>query len=159
VSALRKRSAVGSTSSDADGNVVGAQLDAEMFVAGGPPPSTAPFNHIWTPESDEQVAQWKADDEEFVRQAGRIDVFYHARQIENFVAAIKGEAELLDPGSLGLEAMEATIAMIISSETGRRVNLPLSDDDIQLYTRWLRGETIDPAVWPTGVTEEATAHG
>ncbi len=53
----------------------------------------------------------------------------HAAQAENFLKAIRGEEELLVPGSEGRKSIELLMAIYQSAVTGSRVRLPISTAD------------------------------
>ena len=69
-------------------------------------------------------------------QAGKVDVELpeqtgvksHARITQNFALAIRGEEELIAPGSDGMRSLEAANAILLSSALGRPVDLPLDRD-------------------------------
>jgi predicted dehydrogenase len=57
----------------------------------------------------------------------------HAEIMENFVAAIRGEAELIAPAAEGIYSVELANAMLLSSARGQTLELPLSSRDYEAF--------------------------
>ena len=58
-----------------------------------------------------------------------VTVTGHAGEIANFIAAIRGEQELIVTGEQGRNAIELIMAMYKSAATHAPVDLPISKDD------------------------------
>lgn len=80
--------------------------------------------------------------EPFASQGGQ-----HLAVLDNFAAAIRGDAELIAPGAEGLDSLMLANALILSGWTQKLIELPLSS---ARYRRFLRARMRDEPVTPKG---------
>lgn len=110
-----------------NGASVGAQIEGgSAFISGVTTKVEAPYNDIWTvPGEEANLSTWKQEDEDFT---DRIDPmsYYHERQIEDFLAAIREDRDPLITGEDGRKTVEIITAVYRSQRDGRPVKFPLS---------------------------------
>jgi UDP-N-acetyl-2-amino-2-deoxyglucuronate dehydrogenase len=109
-----------------NGASIGVQTDGgAMFIAGMSSITEPPFNDLWTVKGEEEMLEkWKREDIEFFK---RIDpmVYFHERQIENFLRAIINGTEPLINGEEGRKTVEIFTAIYQAGRERTPVKFPL----------------------------------
>lgn len=113
-----------------NGAAVGVQTDGgAMFIAGMSSITEPPINDLWTvPGEEHLLEQWQAEDRELFERINPM-VYFHARQIEDFLNAIlRGTKPLVD-GEEGRKTVEIFTAIYRSNRDKRPVKFPLEAED------------------------------
>ena len=113
----------------ANGASVGVQTDGgAMFIAGMSNITEPPYNDLWTvPGEEAMLEQWKREDTELFKGINPI-VYFHERQIEDFLRAIlKGSKPLID-GEEGRKTVEIFTAIYRSNRDRTPVKFPLQPE-------------------------------
>jgi len=112
-----------------NGATVGVQTEGgSMFISGMSSEVDPPFNDLWTvPGEDAFLPGWQEED----RKAAQVEdplTFYHARQIEDFLAAIvDGRPPAVDAED-GRRVVELFSALYRSQRDERPVRFPLATE-------------------------------
>jgi UDP-N-acetyl-2-amino-2-deoxyglucuronate dehydrogenase len=109
-----------------NGTSVGAQTDGgSMFIAGMAPVEEPPVNDLWTVSGERHLLdQWQQDDRTLFRQVDTA-TYYHARQIEDFLCAIRDDRPPVVTGEEGRRAVELFTAIYESSRRRAPVQFPV----------------------------------
>lgn len=113
-----------------NGASVGVQTDGgAMFIAGMSNITEPPLNDLWTIKGEEALLeQWKQEDTEFFNKINPM-VYFHERQIENFLRAlINGTKPLID-GEEGRKTVELFTAIYRSNRDRVSVKFPLKPEN------------------------------
>ena len=107
----------------------GATDGGAMFIAGMSSITEPPINDLWTvPGEEHLLEQWQAEDRELFERINPM-VYFHARQIEDFLNAIlRGTKPLVD-GEEGRKTVEIFTAIYRSNRDKRPVKFPLEAED------------------------------
>ena len=113
----------------ANGASVGVQTDGgAMFIAGMSTITEPPYNDIWTVPGEEQfLAQWMKEDAKFFAEIDPL-VYFHERQIGDFLRAIIGDRKPLIDGEEGRKTVEIFTAIYRSNRDKRPVKFPLQPE-------------------------------
>ncbi len=112
-----------------NGASIGVQTDGgAMFIAGMSNITEPPFNDLWTVKGEEAMLdQWKREDAEFFKRINPM-VYFHERQIEDFLRAIiNGTTPLID-GADGRKTVEIFTAIYRSNRDRAPVKFPLKPE-------------------------------
>ena len=109
---------------------VGVQTDGgAMFIAGMSTITEPPINDLWTVKGEEHLLEkWQAEDTAFFAQIDPM-VYFHARQIEDFLRAITDGTRPLVDGEEGRKTVEIFTAIYRSNRDRRPVKFPLEPED------------------------------
>lgn len=113
-----------------NGASVGVQTDGgAMFVAGMSNVLEPPVNDLWSiPGEENMLETWKEEDFDFFKSIDPM-VYYMERQIEDFLNAIRNDAEPLVDAEEGRKTVELFTAIYRSSRDNKPVKLPLDSHD------------------------------
>lgn len=117
-----------------NGASVGVQTDGgEMFIAGMTTITEPPINDLWTVRGEEHLLEkWKKEDTTLFN---KIDptVYFHERQIEDFLqAVIEGRKPLID-GEEGRKTVEIFTAIYRSTRDKKPITFPLQPENTGDY--------------------------
>jgi predicted dehydrogenase len=109
-----------------NGAAVGTQTDGgSMFIAGMSPVAEPPINDLWTiPGEKDLLNQWRADDQALFQQVDTA-VYYHQRQIQDFLWAIRDNRPPLVSGEDGRRAVELFTAIYESQKRRAPIQFPV----------------------------------
>lgn len=113
-----------------NGASVGVQTDGgAMFIAGMSSITEPPVNDLWTVKGEEQLLEgWRREDTEFFNRINPM-VYFHERQIEDFLRAIiKGGQPLID-GEEGRKTVEIFTSIYRSNRDKKPVKFPLEPEN------------------------------
>jgi UDP-N-acetyl-2-amino-2-deoxyglucuronate dehydrogenase len=113
-----------------NGASIGVQTDGgAMFIAGMSGITEPPVNDLWTVKGEEAMLEkWKQEDTEFFNKINPT-VYFHERQIEDFLRAIiKGTQPLID-GEEGRKTVEIFTAIYRSNRDRVAVKFPLKPEN------------------------------
>ncbi|HQH22715.1 MAG TPA: Gfo/Idh/MocA family oxidoreductase [Bacteroidales bacterium] len=118
-----------------NGASVGVQTDGgAMFVAGMSDILEPPVNDLWTVPGEENLLEnYVREDSEFFLSLKNPVEYFHERQIEDFLAAIKEGREPLVTGREGRVTVEIFTAIYRSARDGRPVKWPLYPENRNDY--------------------------
>lgn len=106
-----------------NGASVGVQTDSgSAFISGVTTAVDPPYNDLWTiPDETRLLPAWQEEDR---RTASAVDYLthFHARQIEDFLAAILDDRPPLAPGEEGLRAVGLFEAIYLSQRSGQAIH-------------------------------------
>lgn len=127
-----------------NGASVGVQTDGgAMFIAGMSDILEAPVNDIWTVPGEEKMLEgYIREDSDFFLSLKNPMEYFHERQIEDFLTAIKEGREPLVTGREGRVTVEIFTAIYRSSRDGRPVKWPLYPENRDDYD----GRSANPIV-------------
>ena len=112
-----------------NGAALGVQTDGgAMFVAGMSSITEPPVNDLWTVKGEEQLLEkWKKEDTDLFN---RIDptVYFHKKQIEDFLRSIIKDTEPLIDGEEGRKTVEIFTAIYRSQRDKCPVKFPLEPE-------------------------------
>jgi len=113
-----------------NGASVGVQTDGgAMFIAGMSRITEPPINDLWTIKGEEALRdQWVREDTEFFQRINPM-VYFHERQIEDFLGAITHDRQPLIDGEEGRKTVEIFTAIYRSNRDRRPVKFPLLPED------------------------------
>jgi UDP-N-acetyl-2-amino-2-deoxyglucuronate dehydrogenase len=96
-----------------------------MFIAGMSRITEPPFNDLWTVQGEAAMLEtWKQEDAEFFKGIDPM-VYFHERQIEDFLRAIIHGTEPLISGEEGRKTVEIFTAIYRSNRERIPVKFPL----------------------------------
>jgi UDP-N-acetyl-2-amino-2-deoxyglucuronate dehydrogenase len=112
-----------------NGASIGVQTDGgAMFIAGMSNITEPPFNDLWTVKGEEvMLDQWKREDAEFFKRINPM-VYFHERQIEDFLRAIINGTRPLIDGAAGRKTVEIFTAIYRSNRDRAPVKFPLKPE-------------------------------
>jgi predicted dehydrogenase len=107
-----------------NGASIGVETDrGATFVAGVSKIAEPPLNDLWTiPGEEKLLAQFEAEDRARFKAIDPV-THYHARQIQEFLQAIRADRDPLVTGEDGRAVVEMFTAIYESNRTGRPVSL------------------------------------
>ena len=113
-----------------NGASIGVQTDGgAMFIAGMSSITEPPLNDLWTVKGEEaMLEQWKREDTEFFNKINPM-VYFHERQIENFLRAIINGTEALIDGEEGRKTVELFTAIYRSNRDRMPIKFPLKPEN------------------------------
>jgi UDP-N-acetyl-2-amino-2-deoxyglucuronate dehydrogenase len=112
-----------------NGASIGVQTDGgAMFIAGMSGITEPPVNDLWTVKGEEHMLEtWKKEDSDFFNSIDAM-MYYHERQIEDFLrAVINGTKPLID-GEDGRKTVEIFTAIYRSNRDRKPVKFPLEPE-------------------------------
>lgn len=109
-----------------NGAAVGTQTDGgSMFIAGMAPVEEPPVTDVWTiPGEKHLLDQWQQDDHALFQQVDTA-TYYHERQIQDFLWAIRDDRPPLVSGEEGRRAVELFTAIYESPKRRAPVQFPV----------------------------------
>ncbi len=113
-----------------NGASIGVQTDGgAMFIAGMSSITEPPLNDLWTvPGETELLEQWRQQDTAFFNSINPM-VYFHERQIENFLQALRNGVKPLIDGVEGRRTVEIFTAIYRSNRDRKPVKFPLQPED------------------------------
>lgn len=112
-----------------NGASIGVQTDGgAMFIAGMSSITEPPLNDLWTVDGEtEMLEQWKREDTEFFN---RIDpmVYFHERQVEDFLRAIINGTKPLIDGEEGRRTVELFTGIYRAQRDRVSIKFPLQPE-------------------------------
>lgn len=113
----------------ANGASIGVQTDGgAMFIAGMSEITEPPINDLWTIKGEEHLLdRWKAEDTAFFKKIDPM-VYFHARQIEDFLKAIITGTKPLVDGEEGRKTVEIFTAIYRSNRERAPIKFPLEPE-------------------------------
>ena len=112
-----------------NGASIGVQTDGgQMFIAGMSDITEPPVNDLWTVLGEEHLLEkWKLEDTDLFNRINAT-VYFHERQIEDFLwAVIRGTKPLID-GEEGRKTVELFTAIYRSTRDRKPVTFPLQPE-------------------------------
>mgnify|MGYP000898260431 FL=1 len=112
-----------------NGASIGVQTDGgQMFIAGMSDITEPPVNDLWTVQGEEHLLEkWKLEDTDLFNRINAT-VYFHERQIEDFLwAVIRGTKPLVD-GEEGRKTVELFTAIYRSTRDRKPVTFPLQPE-------------------------------
>ncbi len=124
-----------------NGASVGVQTDGgAMFIAGMSSITEPPLNDLWTvPGETELLEQWRREDTAFFNTINPM-VYFHERQIENFLQALQNGVKPLIDGAEGRRTVEIFTAIYRSNRDRKPVKFPLQPEDQSDFDGRIRQE-------------------
>ncbi len=113
-----------------NGASIGVQTDGgQMFIAGMSSITEPPVNDLWTVREEEHLLEgWKIEDTALFNKINPT-VYFHERQIENFLqAVIQGTKPLID-GEEGRKTVELFTAIYRSTRDRKPIKFPLRPEN------------------------------
>ena len=112
-----------------NGATVGVQTDGgAMFIAGMSEIEEAPINDHWTvPGEETQLPTWQRQDTEFFNRVNAME-YYHQRQIEEFLEAVREDRDPMVTGAEGRKTVEIFTALYRSQRDRCPVTFPLKPE-------------------------------
>ncbi len=113
-----------------NGASIGVQTDGgAMFIAGMSSITEPPINDLWTvPGEEHLLRKWQAEDTALFERINPM-VYFHERQIEDFLEAIlRGTKPLVD-GEEGRKTVEIFTAIYRSNRDRKPVKFPLTPEE------------------------------
>ncbi len=112
-----------------NGASIGVQTDGgAMFIAGMSGITEPPYNDLWTvPREESMLETWKKDDSDIFNSIDAI-MYYHERQIEDFIRAVLNGTKPLIDGEDGRKTVEIFTAIYRSNRDKRPVKFPLQPE-------------------------------
>lgn len=109
-----------------NGSSVGVQTDGgAMFIAGMSGVAEPPVNDIWTvPGEEKMLDEWVRDDTEIFHKVDPT-VYYMQCQIENFLDALRNNADPLVTGEDGRRTVELFTGIYRSTRDNKPIKFPL----------------------------------
>jgi len=112
-----------------NGASIGVQTDGgAMFIAGMSSITEPPVNDLWTVQGEEHLLEkWKAEDTEFFKKIDPM-VYFHERQIEDFLRALLSGRQPLVDGEEGRKTVEIFTAIYRSNRDRKPIKFPLEPE-------------------------------
>lgn len=109
-----------------NGASVGVQTDGgAMFIAGVSTITEPPYNDIWTVAGEEEMQPvWQKEDSDYFLSVDSMN-WYHQKQIEDFLRAVKTGTSPLVTGLDGRKTVELFTAIYRSTEQNSIIKFPL----------------------------------
>ena len=109
-----------------NGASIGVQTDGgAMFIAGMTGITEPPVNDLWTVSGEENMLEvWKKEDSDFFNSIDAM-MFYHERQIEDFLRAVINGTRPLITGEDGRNTVEIFTAIYRSNRDHAPIKFPL----------------------------------
>lgn len=117
-----------------NGASLGVQTDGgQMFIAGMTGITEPPFNDLWTiPGEEHLLEKWRKQDAAFFETIDPT-VYFHERQIEDFLGAILEGGKPLIDGEEGRRTVEIFTALYRSQRDKKPITFPLLPEDSDDY--------------------------
>jgi UDP-N-acetyl-2-amino-2-deoxyglucuronate dehydrogenase len=112
------------------GRSIGVQTDGgAMFIAGMSSITEPPLNDLWTiPGEEAMLEQWRREDTDLFNRINPL-VYFHERQIENFLRAVLHGTQPLIDGEEGRKTVEIFTAIYRSNRDRMPVKFPLKPEN------------------------------
>jgi UDP-N-acetyl-2-amino-2-deoxyglucuronate dehydrogenase len=113
-----------------NGASIGVQTDGgAMFIAGMSGITEPPINDLWTVKGEEAMLErWKREDTEFFNRINPT-VYFHERQIEDFLRAVINGTKPLVDGEEGRKTVEIFTAIYRSNRDRVPIGFPLAPEN------------------------------
>ncbi len=111
-----------------NGASVGVQTDGgAMFIAGVSPITEPPVNDLWTVAGEaDELERWVREDSDFFNS---VDMYYyHERQIDDFLTAVRDDRKPLVDGYDGRRTVELFTAIYRSTRDRKPIEFPLKPE-------------------------------
>jgi Predicted dehydrogenases and related proteins len=117
----------------ANGASVGVQTDGgAMFIAGMTGITEPPVNDLWTVKGEENMLEiWRKEDSDTFYSMDAM-MFYHERQIEDFLRAVINGTKPLVTGEDGRKTVEIFTAIYRSNRDRAPVKFSLKPEGIKI---------------------------